>query len=197
MLSLLPRHADWVRSSLASPALAAFPIRVDRSARASSFSRLAQRLLTLRPAHSPSHLVTLYTRGFSHFVTSMTAPIASGWSDSCRVGFVPTEERHLSTAHTPGGRLLRTKPARRHWGSVARESGRGTHDPSGHNHLNGMSIRASGLWVSRYSRITKVCRLEPVLAFSHRLSWSKYRRENYSLSRTKSYARSTFATRIA
>jgi len=24
--------------------------------------------------------VTLYTKGFSHFVTSMTAPIASGWS---------------------------------------------------------------------------------------------------------------------
>jgi len=25
--------------------------------------------------------MTLYTRGFSHFVTSMTAPIASGWSN--------------------------------------------------------------------------------------------------------------------
>jgi len=25
--------------------------------------------------------VTLYTEGFSHFVTSMTAPIASGWSN--------------------------------------------------------------------------------------------------------------------
>jgi len=24
--------------------------------------------------------MTLYTEGFSHFVTSMTAPIASGWS---------------------------------------------------------------------------------------------------------------------
>jgi hypothetical protein len=27
--------------------------------------------------------------GFSHFVTSMTAPIASGWS-GCRMGFAPT-----------------------------------------------------------------------------------------------------------
>jgi hypothetical protein len=27
--------------------------------------------------------------GFGHFVTSMTAPIASGWSD-CRVGLAPT-----------------------------------------------------------------------------------------------------------
>jgi len=34
--------------------------------------------------------VTIYTRGFSHFVTSMTASIASGWSKSCRVGFSPT-----------------------------------------------------------------------------------------------------------
>src|SRR5438552_12115105 len=36
--------------------------------------------------------------GFSHFVTSMTAPIASGWSD-CRVGFAPTGKRRLVTAH--------------------------------------------------------------------------------------------------
>ncbi len=47
--------------------------------------------------------MTLYTRGFSHFVTSMTAPVASGRSDSCRVGLAPTEERRLSTAHTQSG----------------------------------------------------------------------------------------------
>ncbi len=33
--------------------------------------------------------MTLYTRGFSHFVTSMTAPVASGWSDG-RVELAPT-----------------------------------------------------------------------------------------------------------
>jgi hypothetical protein len=37
--------------------------------------------------------------GFSHFVTSMTAPIASGWS-GCRVGLAPTGTRRLCTAHT-------------------------------------------------------------------------------------------------
>jgi hypothetical protein len=37
--------------------------------------------------------------GFSHFVTSMTAPIASGWSD-CRVGLASTGKRRLCTAHT-------------------------------------------------------------------------------------------------
>src|SRR5580700_7642669 len=39
--------------------------------------------LALRPAHSRRHLyVTSHTEGFSHFVTSMTAPVASGWSVS-------------------------------------------------------------------------------------------------------------------
>ncbi len=42
---------------------------------------------------------TLYTGGFRRFVTATPAPIATGWSDSCRVGFPPTEEPRLSTAH--------------------------------------------------------------------------------------------------
>src|ERR1700674_2250558 len=56
--------------------------------------------------------VTVYrdtlTRGFSHFVTSMTAPVASGWSGR-RVGLAPTGKRRLSTAHTrsPLSGLLR------------------------------------------------------------------------------------------
>jgi hypothetical protein len=40
--------------------------------------------------------------GFSHFVTSMTAPIASGWS-GCRVGLAPTGKRRLCTAHAKLG----------------------------------------------------------------------------------------------
>jgi hypothetical protein len=73
-----------------------------------------------RPAHQPfrgllgvhsryglhTRAVTVYrdtqTRGFSHFVTSMTAPVASGWS-GCRVGFAPTGKRRLATAHTRSG----------------------------------------------------------------------------------------------
>jgi hypothetical protein len=43
--------------------------------------------------------VTVYrdtlTRGFSHFVTSMTAPVASGCS-GCRVGLTPLESAALS-----------------------------------------------------------------------------------------------------
>ena len=39
-------------------------------------------------------------RGFGSFVSSTTAPIATGWSDRCRVGITPTENGHLCTAHT-------------------------------------------------------------------------------------------------
>ena len=46
-----------------------------------------------------SPVATLFTRGFGDFVSSITAPIATGWSDSCRVGFAPTEDWHLFTAH--------------------------------------------------------------------------------------------------
>ncbi len=78
------------------PAVSAFPERVVGSACTSSFSRLAQRSLALRPAHSRGHqFVARYTEGFSHFVTSMTAPVASGWS-GCRVGLAPTGKRRLS-----------------------------------------------------------------------------------------------------
>src|SRR4029450_11014571 len=72
--------------------------------------------LSGRPAHCPfrgllgvhsryglhTRAVTVYrdtlSEGFSHFVTSMTAPVASGWS-RCRVGLAPTGKRRLVTAH--------------------------------------------------------------------------------------------------
>jgi hypothetical protein len=40
--------------------------------------------------------VTCYTEGFSHFVTSMTAPVASGWSDLAGWGLHPLESAALS-----------------------------------------------------------------------------------------------------
>jgi hypothetical protein len=44
--------------------------------------------------------MTLYTEGFDCFVTSTAAPIATGWSDSCRAGLSPAEEPRLFTAHS-------------------------------------------------------------------------------------------------
>jgi len=52
--------------------------------------------------------VVRLTLGFSHFVTSMTAPIASGWSD-CRVGFSPTGKRRLCTAHAISGPFRKSR----------------------------------------------------------------------------------------
>src|SRR5258707_3064224 len=49
----------------------------------SAFTRVTACTLALSPIRD-----TL-TEGFSHFVSSMTAPVASGWS-GCRVGFAPT-----------------------------------------------------------------------------------------------------------
>jgi hypothetical protein len=98
-----PGAAAGRRPRSSHPAVSAFPDNVVGSACTSSFSRFAQRSLALRPAHSRGHLyVTSYTEGFSHFVTSMTAPVASGWS-GCRVGLAPTGKRRLVTAHTFSG----------------------------------------------------------------------------------------------
>jgi hypothetical protein len=67
----------------------------------SAFTRVAACTLALSPIRD-----TLI-EGFSHFVTSMTAPIASGWSD-CRVGLAPTGKRRLFTAHTQKPTFIET-----------------------------------------------------------------------------------------
>src|SRR5271165_3565073 len=60
-------------------------------------------VLEAQPPAQPHHLyVTCYTEGFSHLVTSMTAPVASGWSVR-RVGLAPTGKRRLVTAHANSG----------------------------------------------------------------------------------------------
>ena len=97
-----PGTATGGTALLIQPVMVAFPGRVAGSACASSISRLAQRSLALRPAHSRCHrFVARLPEGFSHFVTSMTAPVASGWS-GCRAGLAPAGKRRLCTAHTHG-----------------------------------------------------------------------------------------------
>jgi hypothetical protein len=98
-----PGAATGGTASLIQPVISAFPERVVGSACASSSSRLARRSLALRPAHSRCHqFVARLPEGFSHFVASMTAPVASGWSGR-RVGLAPTGKRRLITAHTQMG----------------------------------------------------------------------------------------------
>ena len=57
--------------------------------------------MTLRPAYSPHRRAACFLEGFDGFVTSTAAPIATGWSDLCRVGIAPTEELHLFTTNEP------------------------------------------------------------------------------------------------
>jgi hypothetical protein len=76
-------------TSLIHSAVSAFPERVVGSARASSFSRCSAftHVTACTLARSPNR--DPLSRGRSHFVTSMAAPVASGWS-ICRVGLAPT-----------------------------------------------------------------------------------------------------------
>ncbi len=84
-----PGTATGGTALLIRPVMSAFPERVIRSACALTFSRLTQRSLALRPAHSRCHLIVArLPEGFRHFVTSMPAPVASGWS-GCRSGLAP------------------------------------------------------------------------------------------------------------
>jgi len=105
MLPPLPRRSDWawlLRSSTQScqpspvwqpgrPAHRPFRGLLGVHSRCGLHTRAATKSWLALP------------EGFSHFVTSMTAPVASGWSVR-RVGFAPTEKRRLITAHANAGR---------------------------------------------------------------------------------------------
>src|SRR5712671_5580363 len=68
----------------------------------SAFTHVAACTLALSPIRD-----TL-SEGFSQFVTSVAAPVASGWS-VCRVGLAPTGKRRLITAHTRSGPSLQRR----------------------------------------------------------------------------------------
>ena len=99
--------------------LSPLPWRSDRAYCFAHFTQPCQPSLIWqsgRPAHCPfrgllgvhsryglhTRAVTVFrdtlSEGFSHFVTSIAAPVASGWS-GCRVGLAPTGKRRLFTAH--------------------------------------------------------------------------------------------------
>src|SRR5476651_2095296 len=99
----LPRRSVWAYCFAHSPSRISLPRKGSRVGlhivlfeACSAFTRVAACTLALSPIRD-----TLI-EGFSHFVTSMTAPIASGWS-GCRVGLAPTGKRRLFTAHTQSG----------------------------------------------------------------------------------------------
>jgi len=105
MLPQLPRRSDQVSSSALHPCRISLPRKP---------GRVGLRIV-LFEVGSASLACGLHTRavtvfrdtlseGFSHFVTSIAAPVASGWSVR-RVGFAPTGMRRLVTAHGLSGLL--------------------------------------------------------------------------------------------
>ncbi len=83
------------------PAGGSLPRQKGGSASALLVSGPAQRSLALQPAWSlsrprrPRYIGVLQAMS----LPPSPAPIATGWSDSCRAGFAPARRRRLSTAH--------------------------------------------------------------------------------------------------
>ena len=116
----MPRCSSWAHSSLNSPSYFSLPrygsgvgLHIVLFEACLAFTRVAACTLALSPIRD-----TLI-EGFGHFVTSMTAPIASGWS-GCRVGLHPLESavfarrtlgKDLATQKAP--RLFMTRSC--HW----------------------------------------------------------------------------------
>src|ERR1700732_4648766 len=101
MPSPLPRPSAWTYSSLVSPCRISLPRKVCRVGlrvvlfeACSAFTHVAACTLARSPIRDP------LSEGFSHFVTSMTAPVASGGSEIAGWAFHPLERCRLSTAHT-------------------------------------------------------------------------------------------------
>src|SRR5438874_7939722 len=82
----LPRWNRWVLTSLASPTIAAFPDLWPGRLPHQPFRGLHSVRYRCGLRARQITYVTLYTEGFGRFVSSTTAPIAAGWSESCRVG---------------------------------------------------------------------------------------------------------------
>jgi hypothetical protein len=110
MLPPIPRCGDWLSPSLDQSNRISLP-RYGRRVgphiflfeACSPFTRVAACTLALSPNRD-----TLI-EGFSHFVTSMTAPIASGWSEVAGWALHPLESAALAR-RTPFPEVLRLKP---------------------------------------------------------------------------------------
>src|SRR5271167_4942059 len=113
MLPPLPRCSRWAYSSLENhPSVSAFPDSTIGSACTSAFSRFARRSLTLRPAHSRSHLGDRYP-GASDISSPPCLPRLLPAGAFAGRGLHPLEKRRLVTAHVENG------PIRQSWSIVA------------------------------------------------------------------------------
>src|SRR5690349_20704425 len=110
MLPPLPRCSGWAYSSLIPPSCISLPrmgyrvgLHIVLFEACSAFTRVAACPLALSPIRD-----TLI-EGFSHFVTSMTAPIASGRSEFAGWALHPLESAALPQ-RTPNGDIPTPAP---------------------------------------------------------------------------------------
>src|SRR5262249_32675805 len=108
MLSPLPRRSGWVVDFARYPSHVSLArkgcrvgLRIVLFEACSAFTRVTACTLALPPIRGT------HSEGFSYFVTSIAAPVASGWS-GCRGGLAPTGKRRLCTAHTRYGHRTRS-----------------------------------------------------------------------------------------
>ena len=101
MPSPLPRRdRSWDRFVPLKATTAAFPeIMTGRLPHLWSFEACSAFTHVTACLLAKSPEATLSVEGFDDFVTSIVAPTATGWNDSCRAGFAPAEDARLCTAH--------------------------------------------------------------------------------------------------
>ncbi len=100
------------------PAVSAFPEMAIGSACTTSFSRLAQCSLTLRPAHSRCHqFAARFTGGFNHFCYLHSCSGCFRLEQIAGWGLHPLEKRRLTTAHAISNGMDSSSP-NRHLGAT-------------------------------------------------------------------------------
>jgi hypothetical protein len=121
----LPRRSGWTYSSLVSSCRISLPrkgcrvgLRIVLFEACSAFTHVAACTLARSPIRDP-----LLPEGFSHFVSSMTAPVASGGSEIAGWAFHPLERCRLSTAHTHSS-PSQLRPRRQRLANSARSASR-------------------------------------------------------------------------
>ena len=88
-----------MHASPSSRPVPAFPVtrrvglRIARFEACSTFTRVAAHMVA-KPPKAARYIEVLQSKS----LPPSTAPIATGWSDSCRAGFAPARRQHLSTA---------------------------------------------------------------------------------------------------
>src|SRR6516164_4396058 len=104
MLHPLPRCSRWAYLSLKNrPAVSAFPDSTFGSACTLTFSRIARRLLTLRPAHSRGHQFRDRYPGASDISSPSCLPRLLPAGAVAGRGLHPLDKRRLVTAHVETG----------------------------------------------------------------------------------------------